>query len=181
MSKHFLLHQKGQTLIEVLVGLAAAVAVLSAITTISLSSLHNSQFGRNENLATSYAQQGMEVITNIHATDYATFSSLSGTYCFAQSCNTIDANLSHVGDACAKISGTRCPGIFNYGEFIRTVTVHSGDVEAAKCNTNGSTDNTKVDVSLSWNDERCKDTSNLYCHSVIHSSCFNDAEILPTP
>lgn len=171
--------QKGQTLIEVLVGLAAAVAVLSAITTTTLSSLHNSQFGRNQNLANTYAQQGLEVVRNIHATDYSTFSNLSGIYCFAQSCNTI--NPSDVGGICGKISGNRCPGIFNYGEFIRTVTVHAGDAESAKCNTSGSTVNTKVDVSLSWSDERCTDRTNLYCHSVTHSSCFNDAEVVPTP
>ena len=173
--------QKGQTVIEVLVGLAAAVAVLSAITTTTLSSLHNSQFGRNQNLADTYAQQGMEIIKNLHDTDYGTFSNLSGTYCFAQTCHTIDTNPANVGEACAKISGTRCPGIFNAGEFIRTVTFHAGDAEAAKCNATGSTVNTKVDVSLSWNDEKCIDPSNLYCHSVIHSSCFNDASIVPTP
>ena len=179
MMQHNRIYQKGQTLIEVLVGLAAAVAVLSAITTTTLSSLHNSQFSRNQNLANAYAQQGLEVVRNIHATDYGTFKNLAGTYCFAQTCNTLDT--STTGGACSQISGTRCPGIFNYGEFIRTVTFHFGDSEAARCNTNGSTVNTKVDVTLAWNDERCTDTSNLYCHNVTHSSCFNDADILPTP
>lgn len=174
--------QHGQTLIEVLVGLAAAVAVMSAMTVSTINALNNAQFSRSQNLATNYAQQGMEVVKNLQAIDYGTFSSLSGTYCFAQSCNEIDGDPTHVGQACAKISGARCPGTLNIGsQFVRTVTFHTNDAEVAKCNANGTTENTKVDVTLSWYDQRCTNSSNLYCHNVIVSSCFNDAEIVPTP
>lgn len=173
---------KGQTLIEVLVGLSAAVVVMTAITTATLTALGNAQYSRYQDLANSYAQQGMELITNLHRIDYATFSSLSGTYCLAQSCNAIDPDPQHAGQACAIISGTRCPGTLNVNsQFVRTVTVHVDDAAAANCNEQNMTDSTRVDVTLAWNDQRCTDRTNLYCHNVTLSSCFNNAEIIPTP
>ena len=175
-------NEKGQTLIEVLVGLGAAVAVMAAMTIATISALNNAQYSRSQNLATNYAQQGMEVVKNLQKIDYATFSSLDGTYCFADTCNEIDANLSDQGQSCAKISGTRCPGTLNvHSQFIRTVTFHTNDAEVAKCNADGGTNNTKVDVTLAWYDQRCTSSSNLYCHQVVVSSCFNDAEIVPAP
>ena len=176
------MNSKGQTLIEVLVGLAASVVVMTAITTATLTALSNAQYSRSQDLATAYAQQGMEIVTNFQRSDYGSFSSLNGIYCFAQSCNAIDPDPSHVGQACAKISGTRCPGTLNVNsQFIRTVTVHSGDAQAASCNESGLTDSVRVDVSLAWNDQRCTDRTNLYCHNVTMSSCFNNAQIVPAP
>ncbi len=172
--------QQGQTLIEVLIGLAATVIVMAAITTATLTALNNSQSGRNQNLAENYATQGIEVMRNLHSADFNTFSSLSGTYCFAKECNSIDTNPANTGKACAAISGNRCPGILNAGNFIRTVTFHTTDPEAQKCN-DGGAGGVKVDVTVEWNDSKCTNTSNLYCHSVDVSSCFNDSQVIPTP
>src|SRR5260221_173910 len=148
--------QKGQTLVEVLIGLAAAIVVMAAITIITITSLSNAQFQRDQDLANNYAQQGMEIVRNLELTDYKTFSTLSGTYCFAQSCNAIAGAVNDTGSACGQISFNSCPGTLNIGSVIRTVT-------------------------LSWNVQRCKDRTNLYCHSVLLSSCFNNERIIPTP
>jgi Tfp pilus assembly protein PilV len=172
----------GQTLIEVLIGLSASAVVMAAIATATLSALSNSDYTRNQNLATNYAQQGMEIVKNLQSIDYGTFSSLNGVYCFADTCNEIDGDPTHTGQSCAKISGSRCPGILNvHGSFIRTVEVHAGDSEAATCNETGSTDNIKINVIVAWNDQKCTDRTNLYCHNVTISSCFNNAQIVPTP
>lgn len=174
--------QRGQTLIEVLIGLAASAIVMGAITFATLTALSNSQFTRNQDLATNYAQQGMELVKNLRVIDYGTFSTLNGTYCLADSCTALDANPTDIGSTCGKISGNRCPGVLNvHSQFIRTVSVHVADAEAAKCNDGGSTDNTKIDVTLAWNDQKCTDSNNLYCHTVAVSSCFNNAGIQPTP
>lgn len=174
--------QQGQTLIEVLIGLAASAIVMSAITFATLTALSNSEFTRNQDLATNYAQQGMELVKNLEAVDYGTFSTLNGAYCLADACTVLDGNPTDIGSPCAKMSGNRCPGVLNvHSQFIRTVTVHANDSEAAKCNDGGSTDNTKVDVTLAWNDQKCTDSNNLYCHTVTLSSCFNNEQIKPTP
>lgn len=68
-----ILNSKGQTLIEVLVALGVGVAVLLAVTNAVLSSLTGSDFGRNQSLATQYAQQGMEVVRNIRNSGWTIF------------------------------------------------------------------------------------------------------------
>lgn len=50
----------GQSLLEVLVALSVLLIVLSAITAIVLSSLTEAEYSKNVNLATQYAQEGME-------------------------------------------------------------------------------------------------------------------------
>jgi hypothetical protein len=51
----------GQTLLEVLVALSAALIVLSAITTLVISNLTQSVQSKSTNAATQYAQEGMEL------------------------------------------------------------------------------------------------------------------------
>ena len=174
--------QRGQTLIEVLVGLAASAVVMAAITVATITALRNTEYTRTQDLATNYAQQAMEIVRNLQQIDYATFQGLSGTYCFAQSCNEVDASAADIGQSCAQISGSRCPGILNVNsQFIRTITFHVGDSAAASCNQTGSTVNIRVDVVVAWNDNRCTDRTNLYCHNVTLSSCFNNIQVVPTP
>lgn len=170
--------QAGQTLIEVLIGLTAAALVMTAIATATLSSLSNSDFIRNQNLATNYAQQGMEIIKNFHKINYGNFSQLDGTYCFADTCNEIDVN--NTGSSCGKISINCSPVLNVNSHFNRTIVVHTNDSESAKCADAGITTNVKVDVIVAWNDQKCTDRNNLYCHNVTVSSCFSDAEVVPT-
>lgn len=65
--------QKGQTLLEVLTALAVGVLVLVGMTSVILGSLTNTQFSKNQNLATLYSQQGMEIMRDIRNTSWSTF------------------------------------------------------------------------------------------------------------
>lgn len=81
---------KGQSLIEVLVALGVAVAVLTAIASTVLTSLYNAQFSKNQNLATLYGQQGMEVVRDLKNRSWTDFYSRTAqqgttTYCLPQS------------------------------------------------------------------------------------------------
>lgn len=64
---------KGQTLLEILVALGTGVVVLLALSTVVLSSLSAAQFSKNQNLATLYAQQGMEIVRSIKQTNWDSF------------------------------------------------------------------------------------------------------------
>ena len=63
MKKKYL-NQEGQSLIEVVIALAVAVLVLLALVGITISSINNASFSRNQSLATKYAKQVMEEIRN---------------------------------------------------------------------------------------------------------------------
>lgn len=65
--------QNGQTLLEVLVALGVGIFILTAMTSAILGSLANAQFSKNQNLATLYAQQGMEIVRDIRNTDWSNF------------------------------------------------------------------------------------------------------------
>ncbi|MBI2195691.1 MAG: hypothetical protein HYU48_01445 [Candidatus Levybacteria bacterium] len=72
--------QKGQTLIEALIGLAVAVAIISAIVIAVISSLSNAQLTKNQNQANHYAQEGMEIVRQIRNSSWTSFTNLSSTY-----------------------------------------------------------------------------------------------------
>lgn len=77
-------NQLGQTLLEVVIALATAIVVISAMAVIVVSSLNNAQFSKNQNQATQYAQQGIEFLKNLSDTDWASFAaSPTGNYCLS--------------------------------------------------------------------------------------------------
>src|SRR5574342_63826 len=79
---------KGQTLIEVLVALAVAVVVVSAITITSISSLSNVQLVKDQDHALKYAQEGIEIVRKIRNTDYEGFKlNYDGLYCLGDDQN----------------------------------------------------------------------------------------------
>jgi len=53
-------NQKGQSLLEVVAALAAALLVILGLVRVTISSMRNSQFAKNQALATQYAQEAME-------------------------------------------------------------------------------------------------------------------------
>lgn len=77
--------QRGQTLLEVLAALGAGIVILIAITSAVLSSLSNAQFSKNQNLATLYAQQGMEMMRDLRNKDWNSFASRNGSFCLLPS------------------------------------------------------------------------------------------------
>lgn len=176
--------EKGQTLIEVLVGLSAAVVVISAITVAVVTSLNNAEYSRDQNLATHYAQEGIELVRNMRDQDIASISSSSlpdGTYCMAQGCSAIKND--QLDASCGVRTGQHCT--VKVSNFIREVTITHND---SLCNGNGptpsvapTTSTMKVSVSTYWSDSKCTSSSNLLCHSVLLTSCLSDFTVVPTP
>lgn len=160
---------KGQTLIEVLVALGTGIVVISAIAIAVITSINNLSFGRNQNLATQYAQEGMEIVRRVRNTN-SSFGTLGGEYCLPQGSNT----LSSVVGNCSSPTDCAPPNISNY--FIRRVCITQGD---SSCNQQGGPTNqtTKARVEVFWSDGKCT-AVNPYCHSSSLASCFvNDSAI----
>lgn len=166
-------NKKGQSLIEVLVGITSLVIVIAAITTASITALNNAQYSKNQNLASSFAQQGMEVMRNLRNYDYGTFQTLSGDYCLAKNCSTLNNNGVSTANPCGKKSGLRCAPEQNIDFFVRTVTVSPSSSDCQS--------ETKVEVSVAWYDGKCQDSNNIFCHMVNIRSCLSSYTVIPTP
>ncbi len=148
-------YMKGQSLIEVVIGLAIAVIIMTAVTTLVINSLQNAEFSKNQNLAEQYAQEGIETMRNLRDSNYSSFSSFSGTYCL----NKNDPTL---------VSSCTTPNVDN---FIRKV----------KIDPTGCSGITQVNVGVSWSDGKCRDVSNPYCHSVNLTTCLSNFTAAPAP
>lgn len=61
--------EKGQTLLEMVVVIAVALLVVSALTFATIASLRNSQFAKNQAQATKLAQEGVEKVRSIRDRD----------------------------------------------------------------------------------------------------------------
>ena len=174
--------QKGQTLIEVLAALTAAVVIVGAIVSASLNALKSTEYTRDQNIATQYTQGGMEILRDMRNMDIGSFSETSlpdGTYCLAKDCTILDKNVA----SCWKET-TGCPQ--NIDKFVRTVVVahNANDCNASPTPTGQTSplaSNVKITVSTAWYDTQCTDSSNPFCHSAVASSCFSDFTTVPTP
>lgn len=150
--------QRGQTLLEVLLALGATTMILGAISTIVISSLDNAQFTKNQNLANSYAREGMEGIRKIRDSSWDNFVSYNGKYC-----------MPNVNQLISSPPGGNCGQ--NVGIFNREVTIDHSD---ALCS--------KVTTTVAWTDGKCPaGTGNIYCHNVKLVSCFSNIDTKPTP
>ncbi len=58
-------NQTGQSLVEVVIALGIAVIIVIAFTNATIASVRNSQFSKNQNLATKYAQETLELVRAI--------------------------------------------------------------------------------------------------------------------
>lgn len=144
---------KGQTIIEAVVSLGIAVFILSAITIAIISSVNNSDFSKNQDLATQYSQQGMEVLKQKSSSDWATFSTYSGTYCLPENSTALSS-----------------PGVNGCTTNISNFFIRQVDVGASSDCIGG----VKVSVSTLWTDSKCTDESKLFCHNVTLDSCLSN-------
>jgi len=152
---------KGQTLIEAIVALVALLITLAAISISIVIAISNSTYVKNQNLASKYAQQGMEYFRNLKANNSVVpvdppeyFKTLSGDYCFDDDNNLTKSN----GDCVVNISD-------NQISFKRKVNFENNP---SLCN------GTKVTVSVSWTSGKCTNENNRYCHKSQLVSCFTD-------
>lgn len=189
LQKNDIRSHAGQTLIEVLVGLSAAVVVISAITVTVISSLNNTEYGRDQNLATHYSQEGIEIIRNMRDQNIASIAQSSipdGNYCLANGCSALVDDTSKSNSPasyCGPRIGLRCGQ--NIDNFVREITIEHN---SSTCNGNGPTNAptpttplVKVTVITYWGDTKCTDSNNQFCHSVLLTSCLSDFTVVPTP
>lgn len=163
--------QDGQMLIEVLVALGTAVVVLSATMVAVLSALNNAQFSKNQNIATQYAQEGMEIMRKMRNSNWSAFNALSTlAYCLDKGdtlLNLDDArDDNNTPQGCSSDSHVFSPLPKNIDDFFaRRVDIEE---DSALC---GGSNQTKVTVSVSWSSNKCT-RENLYCHNVKLVSCL---------
>lgn len=160
--------QRGQTLIEILAALSVMAVLLTSITISVLSSLNNATYSKNQNLATQYAQQGMEAVRNLRSVDYTTFNSLSGSYCLAKTCTSLDSS---IPSCWTKTSPGACnSNIDSY--FAR-------EISAPSSSTDCKSSTKEIQAIVSWTDGRC--TAGVNCRQVQVTSCFSNTTTAPAP
>lgn len=163
--------QIGQTLIEVLVALSVISIIVTSITIAVITSLNNAEFVKNQNLATEYAQQGMEEIRFMRNTNYTSFTGLNGQYCLKDTCTQIVPS----SQDCGTLGGNNC-GSNVSTIFDREVDVYSGNVVQNPCKYG-----TSVTSTVSWADNKCTNRNNPYCHVVKLATCFTAGDVILGP
>lgn len=147
-------NQSGQALIEALLALAFVVVIITAVVIAVINALNNTTFTKNQNLATQYAQEGLDIARNMKDTKYDEFKALSSG-----------------GSYCAQDNGAISAGTCTLGEFTKQLYInHSGLDQGGvgRCETGSSF----VSSTVSWTDSKC--TSGNPCHRVQLDSCFSD-------
>jgi|SRR5579859_5116766 len=164
---------RGQTLAEVLIAVGISVVLLTSMTVAITTALSNTDYSKNQNLATQYAQEGMELLKQMQVTDYQTFSSLSGRYCLAQTCSAVTTSNGICGPNLGG-SAINCATNMNNNFFIRQVDMLTAGSAQAKC-----INTTQATVSVLWTDGKCP--TGTYCHSEQIISCFSNNNTVPIP
>jgi type II secretory pathway pseudopilin PulG len=151
--------QKGQIMVEALIALGVAVVIIAAITSMIISALSSAVAAKNQDLATQYAKQGMEVLRNMSKTNWTKFSSIDSgdTPCLDKDSN--EPTEIKVGEQ--KDCGQNIDAF-----FIRRIDIDK--TLASKCS-----DSIMIKVSVFWRDSKCT-SDDLFCHSVNLESCFSN-------
>lgn len=160
----------GQTLIEALVALSIAVVIIAAIVNLVISSLNSTTYSKDQNLATTYAQEGIETVRKLVNQSYTQFKKnyTASSYCLCKNNNLLISS----GKCSQTAPRGNCDSI-KTGIFIREIEfVHT----SPDCQ-----NNLKASVTVSWSDNKCTDNLNLYCHEVAVSSCFTDLNEVKSP
>lgn len=173
----------GQTLLEVIIALSTAVVIISAIVVMVINGLNNAQFAKNQNLASNYAQQGMEIVRKTRDSNLYGFQNNylgSGTYCLAKTDNSLPGR---TFNSCPIT--VRCSlNIDN--TFIREVCIDNSSDSTNNCPIPTIAPSgpinyvTQVTVRVSWSDSKCP-PDNVYCHESKLVSCLSDFNAISTP
>ena len=157
------MNNKGQTLIEVIVALSVVMLILAAISIAVTTSVSNSTYPKNHNLASKHAQDGMEYIRHRYENQENFFDSYpAGARYFMNENNEIaQGNF-----------GTNIDS-----QFVREVRFESG-IECDN-NTNGA-DELRVTVDVYWTSGKCArnlsnpTTEERYCNKSELITCFTN-------
>lgn len=158
--------QAGQTLIEILLAFSVAILVLSAIIIGITTSLSNTQYTRNQNLANSYAKEAIAVARQIKDSSWTNFSSKTQpVYCLSQN---------------STILTEPNPPLINCGQNAGIFSREINFVHLSSDCSNGSVNGSKVTVKVSWSDNKCPVGAPL-CHKVELITCFSNIDQKQTP
>lgn len=162
---HFLKQERGQTLIEAIVALSALLIALAGISIAVIYAVNNTTFIKNQNLASKYAQEGMEYLKNkadngetvslnppVQSKYTDDFRNLSGLFCMDEQ---------HVISSSTSGCTTNIKGFFE-----RSVNFEQG--KCAGKDFSGS----EVTVTVKWISSKCP-SDNTYCHKAEFHSCFS--------
>ena len=158
------LNNKGQTLIEALIALGVSVVIVGAIALSIISGINNATFSKNQNLATAYAQEGMDIVHQQSESDWETFKNIaSGTYCLDQNATSLDS-----GSDCISVI---TPNISSF--FLRKVKIDPAG--------SGCSSGEKVSVIVAWSDGKCTGPGNSLCHNITLDSCITQINSVTGP
>lgn len=144
--------------------LSVVVVLISAAVVSVISALSNSQYSKNQVLATQYAQEGMELVRKENNADPA-LSNESGTYCLGENVTTFSTP-STSSPLCSPNIPSSSP------VFIRQIIIVQNDT--SNCSGGAS-----ATVDVLWSDGKCN-SSSPYCHDVKVASCFSGVNAVPT-
>lgn len=167
-----LIDQKGQTLLEAIIALSAILLILAAVAVAILTSVSNSTFIKNKNVAGKYAQQGIEYLRQAQFSnsdlavdgDTKKLAELEGSYCFDD-----NNELSFGTDCIVNVDST-----YKRDVVIEEDTSLCGDIADSS-----GPKSIRVTVTVRWTSGKCTD-SDTYCHSSVLSSCFSNLPNLTT-
>lgn len=155
--------QEGQLLIEAIVAMALVGIIITGLVTALTYSVNNTNVSKDQNLATSYAQEGLDIARNMKDSNSSTFFTLAnGSYCV----NSAASITSCVN--CLTVTGTK---------YCRQIYVNQAGRNSS--NTQICTNGTSSFVAsiVTWTDNRCR--NGAICHKAELDSCFSDpAKIL---
>ncbi|OGH47505.1 MAG: hypothetical protein A3A51_02865 [Candidatus Levybacteria bacterium RIFCSPLOWO2_01_FULL_39_10] len=159
--KNLKLNKKGQVLIEAVIAIAVVAFVMSGIVAALILSVNNATFSKNQNLATNFAQEGIDIARDLKDSDFQAFSTLQGYYCIDE------------GDIAIDPSKTTCSKNVD-SAFTRRVYINQNGEDARQSLAQRGCEANLAFVAsiVTWNDSRCQGTAE--CHEVELNSCFAD-------
>lgn len=151
--------EKGQSILEVMIALAAASIVISAVVAAVVSALSNESFSIKHNQATQIAQEGLDSMRNISQSDWDYFASYGASaYCFGDDEILIERTVSI------------CPE--NVGSFIREILVEQNTCIPSEP-TPPPVNDVKISAVVRWADGKCTGSGlDQWCHKVTLTSCY---------
>lgn len=174
--------QGGQTLLEILLAFSISIMVLGAVIFGVTASLSNTQYTKNQNLANSYAQEGMAVVKQIRDSSWDTFrNSYSSNTAYCLGPNLTDLKeLTSPSANCWAQSPVPAGGIFSREiEFEHDAPSCKAD---PACAGPSCIMGSKVMVKVSWSDNKCPaGAGDPLCHNVELITCLSNVDLKPTP
>ena len=157
-----MIKQKGQTLIEILLAFSVCILVLSAIIVGITTSLSNTQYTKNQNLANSYAKEAMAVVRQIRDSGWNKFISYTNnvTYCLSKN---------------STILTEPNPPLISCGQNVSIFSREINFVHSSSDCSNGDISGSKVTIRVSWSDNKCP-VGTPFCHKVELITCFSNTD-----